>query len=293
MLLVISHVDEAFDPRYIVLQAGATYVITGVGQGIVLPDSTVSSPHARITVRETDVLVEDLGSTSGTFVEDRRIAEPMVVALGDPIRVGETLLAVTLGERAPEPNYDERREDLLEIDFINALRANPADDGTRIVYADWLEGEGHRVTAHYIRRELEGDIDILHEERVDKALGITRPEWRALINRGPIGACQVHDCPRSWHQLPASQRDFERTCPTCSQVVYYCVAFEDAVACGRARARVVFDRGLPADGGARGYYSTMDTGTYDHPGASRLFEHKTGRFTAVDPVDDDDDDDDD
>jgi uncharacterized protein (TIGR02996 family) len=293
MLLVISHVDEAFDPRYIVLQAGATYVITGAGQGIVLPDSTVSSPHARLTVRERDVLVEDLGSASGTFVEDRRIAEPTAVPLGDPIRVGETLLAVTLGERAPEPNYYEQREDLLEIDFINALRANPADDGTRVVYADWLEGEGHRVTAHYLRRELEGDIDIRHEERIERAVSITQPEWRALINRSPIGGCQILECPRSWHRLPASQRDFERTCSTCSQVVHFCVSHDDARARGLQRARVAFDCGLPADSGARSYFSAGQSGVYEYTDYSaRLFEWNTGRFNVLDLDDDEDDDDD-
>ncbi len=298
MLLVISHVDEAFDPRYILLEEGATYVVTGAGQGIVLADSTVSSPHARITVRATDILVEDLRSAGGTFVDDKRIAEPTVVAFGDPIRVGETLLAITLGERVPEQNYYEQREDLREIDFLTALRSNPADDSTRIVYADWLEGEGHRITAHYIRRELEGDIDIRHEERIDKAVGITQADWRALINRSPIGACSIVDCPRFWHQLPASDNAFARTCTTCLQEVFYCLSHDDARRYGMQRRRVVFDCGLPRDGGARSYYSGQNTGQgiyddnhFDYHPSHRLFERQTGRYRAVEAADDDDEDD--
>jgi uncharacterized protein (TIGR02996 family) len=298
MLLVISHVDDAFDPHYVLVTEGATYLVGGSVDGIRLADSTVSSPHARLTVRATDVLVEDLGSEGGTFVDDRRIVEPTVVALGDPIRVGETLLAVTLGERVPDQNYYEQREDLREIEFLTALRANPADDSTRIVYADWLEGEGHRITAHYIRRELEGDIDIRHEERIDKAVGITQPEWRALISRGPIGACQVHDCPRTWHQLPASAKDFERACPTCLHTVQFCISHEDARNCGLQQRRVVFDAGLSRGGGARSYYSAANGGegmyedaAYGFTAANRLFERQTGRFRAVEPDDDDTEDD--
>lgn len=35
--------------------------------------------------------------------------------------------------------------------FIDMIRANPADDGPRLVYADWLEERGETVPAEYVR----------------------------------------------------------------------------------------------------------------------------------------------
>jgi uncharacterized protein (TIGR02996 family) len=42
-----------------------------------------------------------------------------------------------------------------EQSFLEQLKENPADDGTRLVYADWLEDHGQPALAAYIRLELE------------------------------------------------------------------------------------------------------------------------------------------
>ena len=36
--------------------------------------------------------------------------------------------------------------------FLDALKANPADDTTRLVYADWLDDRGEAAKAEYLRR---------------------------------------------------------------------------------------------------------------------------------------------
>ena len=38
--------------------------------------------------------------------------------------------------------------------FVNALRADPADEATRLVYADWLEDHGQGERAEFIRLEM-------------------------------------------------------------------------------------------------------------------------------------------
>src|SRR5262249_4647574 len=35
--------------------------------------------------------------------------------------------------------------------FLDALKANPADDTTRLVYADWLDDHGESAKAEYLR----------------------------------------------------------------------------------------------------------------------------------------------
>jgi pSer/pThr/pTyr-binding forkhead associated (FHA) protein len=57
---------------------------------IVLDDDYVSSRHARIYPRDGQWLVEDLGSTNGTYVERSKVTGPTPVKIGVPIRIGKT-----------------------------------------------------------------------------------------------------------------------------------------------------------------------------------------------------------
>lgn len=63
------------------------------GCAISLPEDTfVSSLHARVYVSDGGVLVEDLGSTNGTFVNQTRVTTALPLARGDRLKVGGTVL---------------------------------------------------------------------------------------------------------------------------------------------------------------------------------------------------------
>jgi pSer/pThr/pTyr-binding forkhead associated (FHA) protein len=59
---------------------------------LVLDDDYVSSRHARIYPSNGQWLVEDLGSTNGTYLDRAKVAAPTAVAIGVPIRVGKTVM---------------------------------------------------------------------------------------------------------------------------------------------------------------------------------------------------------
>jgi pSer/pThr/pTyr-binding forkhead associated (FHA) protein len=59
---------------------------------LVLADDYVSTRHARLLPRDGQWLVEDLGSTNGTYLASERVVAPTPVPLGVPIRVGKTVL---------------------------------------------------------------------------------------------------------------------------------------------------------------------------------------------------------
>ncbi|WP_254812153.1 FHA domain-containing protein FhaB/FipA [Streptomyces cavourensis] len=60
---------------------------------IVLDDDYASSRHARIYPdRDGQWIVEDLGSTNGTYLERTRLTTPTPVPLGAPIRIGKTVI---------------------------------------------------------------------------------------------------------------------------------------------------------------------------------------------------------
>ncbi|BDH69519.1 FHA domain-containing protein [Streptomyces albidoflavus] len=60
---------------------------------IVLDDDYASSRHARIYPdHDGKWIVEDLGSTNGTYLDRTRLTTPTPIPLGAPIRIGKTVI---------------------------------------------------------------------------------------------------------------------------------------------------------------------------------------------------------
>jgi FHA domain len=94
-------VDEDFEPRLVVERApghesGTAYDLTAgatLGRGdveIQLEDPFASSRHARITVQGQVVVIEDLGSTNGTYLNEQPLSGPQPLHPGDRIRIGDS-----------------------------------------------------------------------------------------------------------------------------------------------------------------------------------------------------------
>lgn len=65
------------------------------GCGVALPDDTfVSQLHARVYRRDGRILLEDLGSTNGTYVNDRKVTGAVALGPGDQLTIGRTTLEV-------------------------------------------------------------------------------------------------------------------------------------------------------------------------------------------------------
>ena len=59
---------------------------------IVIDDDFASSRHARVYPSEGAWIVEDLGSTNGTWIDRTRITSPTALPPGVPLRIGRTTL---------------------------------------------------------------------------------------------------------------------------------------------------------------------------------------------------------
>ena len=64
------------------------------GCQVALDDTFVSQVHARIFTSDGQLLVEDLGSTNGTYLNRQRVAAPMTVQRGDQLQVGNTVMVL-------------------------------------------------------------------------------------------------------------------------------------------------------------------------------------------------------
>lgn len=60
--------------------------------GVAINDAEVSRKHARLMFQGGKYVLEDLGSTNGTFVNGQRLAGPVVLKPGDVISLGEQIV---------------------------------------------------------------------------------------------------------------------------------------------------------------------------------------------------------
>jgi len=59
---------------------------------LVLEDDYASTRHARISLQDGMWVVEDLGSTNGTYLGQRKVDGPVPLEPGVPLRIGKTVL---------------------------------------------------------------------------------------------------------------------------------------------------------------------------------------------------------
>jgi pSer/pThr/pTyr-binding forkhead associated (FHA) protein len=96
-----DHDQDGFEPRLLVdyapgQRAGTAYDLMDgatLGRGDVeirLDDPYASSRHARISREGHVVVIEDLGSTNGTYLNDEPLSGPQPLHHGDRIRIGDS-----------------------------------------------------------------------------------------------------------------------------------------------------------------------------------------------------------
>jgi pSer/pThr/pTyr-binding forkhead associated (FHA) protein len=59
---------------------------------LVLTDDYASTRHARFYPQNGEWIVEDLGSTNGTYLDRQKVTQPTPVPVGVPVRIGKTVL---------------------------------------------------------------------------------------------------------------------------------------------------------------------------------------------------------
>jgi pSer/pThr/pTyr-binding forkhead associated (FHA) protein len=76
------------------LPLGSSAVLIGRAPSctLVLDDDYASSRHARVYPEGDQWLVEDMGSTTGTVLDDQKVTAPVPVRAGAQIRIGQSVL---------------------------------------------------------------------------------------------------------------------------------------------------------------------------------------------------------
>ena len=147
-------------------------------------DARLSRRHARITVTAAgSVIIEDLGSTNGTWVNDALIADATPLKDGDEVRVGRTTFAVKLAGARTQA-LDANRTTIVAGER-NTVKATPTDlvllatdgplSGREIVVSDEL----------LIGRAFQGDGALAGDKTLSR--------HHARIARGPLQRFYIED----------------------------------------------------------------------------------------------------
>ncbi|NPA93358.1 MAG: FHA domain-containing protein [Chloroflexi bacterium] len=76
------------------LETAEIYIGRDVQNDIVIAEAEVSRRHARLNRQADAYVLEDLGSTNGTFVNGKRLVAPYTLRPGDEIRIGPHVVLV-------------------------------------------------------------------------------------------------------------------------------------------------------------------------------------------------------
>ncbi len=106
------------------------------GNTLLLPLPEISRRHCEVVLQGNHAVLHDLGSTNGTYVEGRRIAEPTVLGDGAIIGIGSFTLVYRCGTPALLARAIAAEEELSQAsDYVQALLPPPLAAGP--VRADW------------------------------------------------------------------------------------------------------------------------------------------------------------
>jgi uncharacterized protein (TIGR02996 family) len=200
---------------------------------IVLPMGNVSKRHARIVHRDGRLIMVDLKSTNGTYVNGRKLTSPLVINQDAKIYIGDFTMQV----RFEESSLDD--EDTLEVDATELRLLSgvaQSEAGSRLVYADWLEGQGDVTRAEFLRIQeafLDSTVDdaIAMSQRMRELAEQIDVSWRLKVARPMIENCSLGfelECPRDWGSLSPTEKGGVRFCGACSKRVYYCGSVGEA-----------------------------------------------------------------
>lgn len=74
--------------------SGVTVMGRSAETDLVLDDPYASDFHMRLVGQDEGLMLHDLGSTNGTYVNGRRVTAPTQLRRGDTIQIGKTVMEV-------------------------------------------------------------------------------------------------------------------------------------------------------------------------------------------------------
>ena len=139
---------------------------------ICLPKGNISKKHTRIVVKDGRVIVLDLKSTNGTYVNGKKLAGPQVITPTDKVYIGDFILNIEPPDMAPAGEPPQADGDPVEEEpTVLPQRPHPDHDAT---------GQPHYAGPEATRREGYPEEEALPEAPSRKRAAASASEEYAL-----------------------------------------------------------------------------------------------------------------
>lgn len=97
-LVYLKAVEGPMKDEHFVVKCDQSFLI-GRSKGAnvcILEDSYVSRSHAKIFLHNGEMVIEDMASKNGTYLNNQLLKERKELKIGDEIRIGKSLLKVVM-----------------------------------------------------------------------------------------------------------------------------------------------------------------------------------------------------
>ena len=117
-MITVKCEQPGFEPIILSLKQGGCTIGSGRKNDIIIPQKNVSKKHAVIGLIDGKVMISDLGSMSGTWVNEERIVTHGPLGAQDSIVIGtgkiSVMLVVENQERSRQPAENRKPENKTE-----------------------------------------------------------------------------------------------------------------------------------------------------------------------------------
>ena len=179
--------------RSLRLQVAETFEVGRECDGLLISDSQASRQHALISLRGRDVMVEDLRSTNGTFLDGVRVEMPVVLRPGSVVRIGDTTIELfeSAGSSRSTIAPGSARETVIVSGSLasstEAVRsASDAPAGARETSIDAVVRSVRDTRQLLGSQDYEGTITIVFsdiESSTERATALGDTAWMRVLNR--------------------------------------------------------------------------------------------------------------
>ncbi|MCB9729669.1 MAG: Flp pilus assembly complex ATPase component TadA [Deltaproteobacteria bacterium] len=127
-MLTVTIREKDGDERRLMFQEEEVTIGRAKGSDIMLPRNNISKRHARLVDKDEKVVLVDLRSTNGTYVNGRRITAPEIITPADKIYIGDFIIRVEAAAAAAPALGEMESTQALDIAMLGAAASGGATE---------------------------------------------------------------------------------------------------------------------------------------------------------------------
>lgn len=119
-MLTVTIREKDGEERRLMFEEEEVTIGRAKGSDIMLPRNNISKRHARLVDKDDKVVLVDLRSTNGTYVNGRRITAPEIITPADKIYIGDFIIRVEAAAVAAPAMHEMESTQALDIAMLEA-----------------------------------------------------------------------------------------------------------------------------------------------------------------------------